>query len=532
MLPIRRSPLFTVDENAHEARCESLDLVEPLNADQLCVLDAVAHGSDAQAIAADLGADVAWVETVAMSLFVKGILIRRIWFRSDHCDAFSNFRHAVESLSSCPARARWLSHLAELDELRAEFETAPLRRRRVLLRTMEELFARLARTSPRRAGGQLYTDRLILNEEASSPFQVRIGRRAAARLASALTPALELCASFGEQVQKEFSSLVVAELERVVSPVSFDRYATLLRGIAARFPATPTVSTGIRHVFDLDEGFLPPSEDGALFALPDLCLGRGPDGAIHPILSRMHHHLLTDGWLFTFHPAPARVEKMAVDWITAHMKDPLVELATGRHNKGFYSFPGPRAARTAAELVGGCGNQPVFPTSELVVYLEKGRPVLRDVDGNRLVLYLSLADLTLHPPFTALSAPPVVLAPLRNGDSHVPRLDAGGATYQRERWEAPIADWKALSGFALFAAMQRERHSLGLPRFVFARVPSERKPFLVDTECPFAVELLKHLVRHALAIDFEEMLPSPEQLWLRDERGRYTFELRIQAQRE
>ena len=532
MLPIRRSPLFTVDEKAAEARCESLGLVESLGADQLRVLGAVARLSDARAIASDLGADVAWVETVAMSLFVKGILIRRIWFRSDHWDALSNLRRAVESLSPCPTRDRWLSHLAELDELRSDFEKAPLRRRRVLLPILEALFSRLARTPPRRAGGHLYTDRLILNEEASSPFQVRVGRRAAARLASALTPALELCASFGEQVQKKFSRRVVAELERIVLPISFDRYAALLRGIAASLPPAPTVTTGVQDVFDLDEAFLPASEDGARFALPDLCLGRGAHGALHPILSSVHHHLLTDGWLFTFHSAPARIEKMVVDWIAGHMKHPLVELATGRHNKGFYSFPGPRAARAAAELVGGRGNHQVFPASELGVHLENGRPVLRGVDGNRIILYSSLADLTLHPPFTALSAPPVVLAPIRNGDSHVPRLDAGGATYQRERWEVPVADWKSLSGFALFAAVQRERQSLGLPRFVFARVPSERKPFLVDIECPFAVELLKHLTRDSLTIGFEEMLPAPEQLWLRDERGRYTFELRIQAQRE
>jgi hypothetical protein len=167
------------------------------------------------------------------------------------------------------------------------------------------------------------------------------------------------------------------------------------------------------------------------------------------------------------------------------------------------------------------------------VHFEDGHLVLRDDEGHRRVLYLPLADLTLHPPFTTLSTTPVVLPPIRGDDGHVPRLEVGGATLQRERWDISVADWKPLSGFALFAAMHRARRRLGFPRFVFARVAAERKPFLVDAECPFAIELLKHLARPETTVSLEEMLPSPEGLWLRDAHGRrYTFELRIQAHRD
>jgi|ERR1019366_2751466 hypothetical protein len=232
------------------------------------------------------------------------------------------------------------------------------------------------------------------------------------------------------------------------------------------------------------------SDEEARFALPDLCLGRGPDGAVHPILSSIHHQPLTSGWLFTFHPEASRVERVAASWVRTRATWPLVELATGRHNKGYYSFPGPRAAHSAAELHGN-GDQAVFPASELTVAIEGARPTLRGPDGSRVALYLPLADLTLHVPFTVLSPPPVVFAPIGPAASHTPRIDLGGATYQRERWEACVGGWRALSGLSLFAAMQRLRVRLGLPRFVFARAPGERKPFLVDTNCPFAAELLK-----------------------------------------
>ena len=146
------------------------------------------------------------------------------------------------------------------------------------------------------------------------------------------------------------------------------------------------------------------------------------------------------------------------------------------------------------------------------------------------MLYLPLADLTLHPPFTALASPPVVKALRRGGNEHTPRLDMGEATYQRESWELSLAGWNRLSGYALFQRMQGEKVRLGLPRFLFARVAHERKPFLVDTDCPFSVELLRSQARSGMVL-LEEMLPAPQDLWLRDDSGRYTFELRMQAER-
>jgi hypothetical protein len=38
-------------------------------------------------------------------------------------------------------------------------------------------------------------------------------------------------------------------------------------------------------------------------------------------------------------------------------------------------------------------------------------------------------------------------------------------------------------------------------------------------------------VRESGSVRFEEMFPRPDGLFLRDERGRYTFELRMQSVR-
>lgn len=83
----------------------------------------------------------------------------------------------------------------------------------------------------------------------------------------------------------------------------------------------------------------------------------------------------------------------------------------------------------------------------------------------------------------------------------------------------------------MLLAVRRATREAGWGRFVFVRSNTERKPYLIDTQCPFALEILRHLARNAERLTLEEMLPGPEDLWLRDERGRYTFELRMQAER-
>jgi hypothetical protein len=77
---------------------------------------------------------------------------------------------------------------------------------------------------------------------------------------------------------------------------------------------------------------------------------------------------------------------------------------------------------------------------------------------------------------------------------------------------------------------------LNLPRFVFVKTPTEKKPFYVDFESVSAVELLAKAIRRAAgqaqeaSIAVTEMLPDPRQTWLLDGEGqRYTSELRIVA---
>jgi hypothetical protein len=379
----------------------------------------------------------------------------------------------------------------------------------------------------------MYTDRLVIYEEAASPFQLRFGEEYARQLAEALSPGLELSAAFGERVQRGYADEIRNKLGEG-QQLDFLAYAAKLRPdevSGSQFsPVEPVrIPAAEGHEASVPADLLG-TTTGGRFCLPDVCLGSRPDGTFDVLLARNHHHLLVWNWLCAFHPDRQRMEQVARRWLEREPSAaPLVALALTRRNKGFYCFPGPKVAYTTAEALDlGHGG---LSAANLTVTVGPQGPELRDRDGRQRLLYLAMADFSTYPPFASLAHPLVLHAPLRTGTSHVPRLRVGPAAYQRERWEAELSRLGKLAGLELFLAVQREARARGWPRFLFGRVAQERKPFLLDTASPFSHELLRHLVRDSGSIRFEEMLPGPDGLFLKDARGRYTFELRMQFER-
>ena len=121
---------------------------------------------------------------------------------------------------------------------------------------------------------------------------------------------------------------------------------------------------------------------------------------------------------------------------------------------------------------------------------------------------------------------------------HTPRVMIDRLIVTRESWRIPASDIPFVheeEESARFYLAQQWRESLRLPRFVFARISVEPKPVYVDFSSPLYVELLCKMVRRVFAsdhpekkVELSEMLPTPEQNWLRDASGqKYTSELRI-----
>jgi hypothetical protein len=79
-----------------------------------------------------------------------------------------------------------------------------------------------------------------------------------------------------------------------------------------------------------------------------------------------------------------------------------------------------------------------------------------------------------------------------------------------------------------FAAMHRWMRAHQLPRFVFVKVPSEKKPFFTDLYSVELAEIFALAVGRAESVQLTEMLPGPDEVWLADPDGeRYVSELRL-----
>jgi hypothetical protein len=116
-----------------------------------------------------------------------------------------------------------------------------------------------------------------------------------------------------------------------------------------------------------------------------------------------------------------------------------------------------------------------------------------------------------------------------------PRLAIDDLVIRRATWHFPAADLPAgtvaRSGYRP-DALSRWLADRGLPRHLFARVPGETKPFYVDLAAPLTVGNLARYWRRATdgTVELQEMLPDPDELWLRDPDGRrYTSEFRMVA---
>ncbi len=123
-----------------------------------------------------------------------------------------------------------------------------------------------------------------------------------------------------------------------------------------------------------------------------------------------------------------------------------------------------------------------------------------------------------------------------------PRFVCGKVVLFRARWLfrgeeiPPVARGKApLSDAAFFLEVARWRDRHGLPRHAFAHTAAEPKPFYVDLESPVLVDLLKRAVARVASkseavLYVTEMLPGPDQMWVRDERSGYATEFLVQLE--
>jgi hypothetical protein len=118
------------------------------------------------------------------------------------------------------------------------------------------------------------------------------------------------------------------------------------------------------------------------------------------------------------------------------------------------------------------------------------------------------------------------------GISRWPRFVSGKLVLFRRRWvfapgQAPEVpqDGGDPEAADFFLRTARWRRAHGLPRHVFLHTPTEPKPWYADLDSPLSVDLLRRALSPGpTTLHVSEMLPGPDEMWVKDEQGRYAAE--------
>jgi hypothetical protein len=108
-----------------------------------------------------------------------------------------------------------------------------------------------------------------------------------------------------------------------------------------------------------------------------------------------------------------------------------------------------------------------------------------------------------------------------------PRFTSDKLVLFRRRWTLSPGKLPD-EGPLFFAEVARWRRQHGIPRHVFVHTAADPKPFYADLASPLFVGLLRRALSEESTLHVVEMLPGPDEMWVRVGRGRYATELLLQ----
>lgn len=471
------------------------------------------------------------------------------------------------------AQARWLSVLMQFQTLQRQFEKGELAERTAILEQAEKMFSDLTGLESRRGEGELFRDRTVLYEDAKGNLDLHLDPRLIEKWQAGLSGPLNIAVAythlhkqrnmklamqiwrkvFGDRKAVGFDQFIVA-CHRLLQEAAvgtggqgsdkdpLDKFLRLFHGSCEAYLAGSS-STLISSEF---EAFLQKMEGEDLYIVsPDLLLIADAAESIEPdtlkcVLGELHHGITMEGWMLSFHSDLDQVRKEIRREIIRHLE--LVQekskreilpanlIFTRKMKTAPQEYPGVMVEVSGVASI----RRPdaTFGLKDLVVKAE----------GDELVLTLRGEDqeVRFYPPafgYTeqayfpfALFSFPIVQMPTYRKEGYTPRIETEQMILQRAQWTFAKEELQAVikekEPFHTYIALQKFRRQHLLPRHVFLRVPSEQKPVYLDLENPYALDLLQHLAGKNRKVIFSEMLPPPDQLWLRDQKGTYCSELR------
>ncbi|MFY1827211.1 lantibiotic dehydratase [Myxococcus fulvus] len=383
-----------------------------------------------------------------------------------------------------------------------------------------------------------YQDRLPLREECGGDLRLEVGGERARELGARLEPALAWMAEAAwrtrdaarEAVARKVGSRTVPFWKVAAAaadlPVPLD--TTMAELLAKSVPDAAARSVELGAV---ERPSWDPARTLPLVTSVDLLVGATDveawgRGDYTLVMGDIHDTALVWGWALQFHPSRAKVESEMVRALGALPRSvPLVTVLPSRRTGLLPSeFPGP-----VVELGGVSSHASAWriPLDDLFVESDgKSARLVSKRLGSEVCLYNGELESAVH---TAFSLPRIRPLKVSLGE-HTPRVTLGGVVVQREQWKLDAAACEALLACKDDRARLRVAVGLwdarGLPPCVFAKFKGERKPVLVDVRSPPLLRVFLNLLEQKEEVLLSEMLPGPEQLWLRGPSGRHTVELR------
>jgi hypothetical protein len=457
--------------------------------------------------------------------------------------------------SDCSGRQLWINILSYFKGVCNKFALADFGERRMILADLEGRYSELTGTAPRRGEGRMFQDRTLVYEECLGNIdQFQLDTIQHERIQKALTPIAALCTTYG--------ALLLRDLQEAGKSL-FDELSPsggslpLIRFViewCRRYPEPPVLPSTLQlrqslqelivhrtkgNVCTLSAEDIVPlcseSVDSTCIS-PDLLLAaKSIDdltaGRYQLVLGEVHHGMQPVGWMLSFISDTAYWERELTACLPVATDQAVPSnLVFGRNMKTAPpEFVGPSIETSAT-----ASRSPRLPLHALAIRRAgEDLRVYGPGDDRPLRFYPPAYSLParLYYPYATFAYPLGQTFSVQVGE-HTPRIEIDGVVYQRERWDLPTARLpihthpRQGSSFQLFLDYFEFRQPLGVPNHVFVRTPSEPKPVFIDFENYFALELLSHLASKADTISIVEMWPDPEHLWMKDEYGSYSCELR------
>ncbi|SEH00694.1 hypothetical protein SAMN05444920_117125 [Nonomuraea solani] len=447
--------------------------------------------------------------------------------RGPHTDVPPQGRRALAGRPPTDADLPLGRRVGEIAELLGQYPTASPDVKLAVQRRIEAL-----------AGGGRRDDRVIVHEAAAGTLRVTAGEGLAADLERRVPRVLDLLAGEAELTRVRTNRLLAARLGAGTFELSEALRATgdlevqhddrLAARIAAIVRDAPAGATVLNLAGLLDE---PAAPAAPVLCTADVMVAAPSLEAYEPgrtplVLGDLHDGVLLTPWALQFHEESAACLAERDTEIRRALSGFTALNVIARRTNGLppLELPGP-----VLEL-GGVAADPMrrrIGLDELYVHSDGRRAVLHAKGMDEpLMFHNGEHDTALH---TALALPR--LRRIRLGDlPRVPRLTWDNVVISRRRWRVGRTSFDALGQAAgdreLLVAMARLRETHDLPPTFFAASPRERRPIYVDTRSPALIEGLGRLAGTADRLTVTEVLPGPEDCWLREKEQRFPAELR------